>query len=67
MERYREQVAFMALGASCVLGAYLIAQLQRRVQHLESMVSVLHNYIEADFQGEIDEKFVEIIDRLDEE
>jgi hypothetical protein len=67
MERHQEQIAFMALGASCIIGAYLIAQLQMRVRRLEKVMIRVHAYIEADFQETVDEKFEEIVEDLRDE
>lgn len=66
-ETDRQRLAFVALSLSCLTGAYLIAQLEMRVRRLEKVMIRVHAYIEADFQETVDERFVEIVDRLDEE
>jgi hypothetical protein len=70
----RNQIAFISFGASCVIGAFLIARLELRVRQLETGFNLLgegfnniHEYLDADFQEEVDEKFEEIVEKLDED
>lgn len=63
----RQQIAFLALGASCVMEACLIARLEKRVRHLEAMSEAMSDYIELQFREEVNEKFEEIVEKFQDD
>lgn len=63
----RNKLAFLALGGSCLVGAYLIGRLERRVQRLDDAMTFVCGFLETQFQAEVDEKFEDIVERLDDD
>lgn len=63
----RQQIAFLALGASCVMGACLIARLEKRVRHLEALTEAMSDYIALQFQEEVNEKFGKIVEKFQDD
>jgi TolA-binding protein len=66
-ETDRQRLAFVCLSLSCLTGAYLIAQLQKRVRYLEGLTDAMSDVLDMQMQHEFDEKFEEIVEDLREE
>lgn len=64
----RLKIALGLFGVSFVIGVYkVVGEFEGRISHLEEVVEILTQYIDADFQQEIDEEFIEIAENLKEE
>lgn len=59
------KIAFGALFVAC-FGIVKTYHLHKRVEYLEKIVDLMTEVMELEFEKEIDQKFEEIIDNLDE-